>query len=713
MYNYLMDIHFSNLNDKISIVFLQMLDSYTYLYIELLKKLPNTLLKQRLLKIDMRTLLNLACSYSKFASKKSINLINIYAEEFPFLLNEYEIFEYYAIVLGVLSSSSMEKFDFFIKEVEIENKNMLELPSEEETKDQVYKQLTKIFESGIQKSHIINNNNIAFNLANFASKSSFNSIVIKDEAKNFSLNILQKVYNNIKKIEISSFLKTTAYLDPKNFEKYLQDNVYKYFDKYYSISEITDLHNFSDYAKSSVLQIRNKYLGIVEGKINSLLQIYKEDHFYEQITYLKFEENNSIKNTLFDYIYYQILRDYFSRIDYFIDKSKTINELNEKKLLAMSVSKIEKRKEISIDVNGKIIKNYENEQNIPNEKNEENNSLDIYSLLIELTSFLVYIENNKFETSFNKKIIIDETLKIISSVPIFLFSTKSIECGTFCWEWILYFNNSQLLDSLLANIILSFKSYKDYSYNNFYLMKTSKHENKIFTAENEIKDKKKYLLDLFFMSTGLEIKKTPKIKEYVSDKYCKPFKKTSNIQKTSNLMNSTKNFKADSPVKRSSITNMKPSYPIFNFTQKEQKENFQDDIQQQNKKDLIPSIIPLNLVRILDEELYVKNNLTNLEDFILSQINFLKFIKECFNEICKTDIQKLNHIFELMKIFVDLEIEVQVFTKTNYIYLHFLVISISLELINILEDRTKLISISKKSIFNFRINLYLFAFKYF
>ena len=32
--------------------------------------------------------------------------------------------------------------------------------------------------------------------------------------------------DGLKKIEISSILKTTAYLDPKKFEEYLKNNVY-------------------------------------------------------------------------------------------------------------------------------------------------------------------------------------------------------------------------------------------------------------------------------------------------------------------------------------------------------------------------------------------------------------------------------------------------------------------------------------------------------
>ena len=86
---------------------------------------------------------------------------------------------------------------------------------------------------------------------------------------------------------------------------------------------------------------------------------------------------------------------------------------------------------------------------------------EIFGILVELTSFMVYVKINEFKTTFDKQIMVDEIFNLITFIPIFLASSKSIESGVFCWEWILYFNK-KLLAFLLSNIILSIKCLKNY-----------------------------------------------------------------------------------------------------------------------------------------------------------------------------------------------------------------------------------------------------------
>ena len=271
----------------------------------------------------------------------------------------------------------------------------------------------QIFEQCLQKSHIINNNNIAYNIANYVNKCTLLYQGSIQPELNYSINILQKIYNSIKKVEISSFLKTSAYLDPIKFEAYLKKNVYNNFDKYVSISAVQDLHNFTDYAKSTILQIRNKYMGIVEGKINNLKLNYKNDEFYKHYKLHNIQSNNEI--ILNDYCFYRIMKDF---------NQKIFQTFNENSLI------------------GKI-------------------DQEIFAILVELTSFMVYVKINEFKTTFDKQIMVDEIFNLITFIPIFLASSKSIEAGVFCWEWILYFNK-KLLAFLLSNIILSIKCLKNY-----------------------------------------------------------------------------------------------------------------------------------------------------------------------------------------------------------------------------------------------------------
>ena len=265
----------------------------------------------------------------------------------------------------------------------------------------------------MQKSHIINNNNIAYNIANFVNKCTLLYKGSIQQELNYSINILQKIYNNIKKVEISSFLKTSAYLDPIKFEEYLKKNVYNNFDKYVSISAVQDLHNFTDYAKSTILQIRNKYMGIVEGKINNLKLNFSNDNFFQ--TYKLHTKQTNKEIVLNDYCFYRIMNDF---------NKKIFQTFNENVLLG-------------------------------------NIDQEIFGILVEITSFMVYVKINEFKTTFDKQIMVDEIFNLITFIPIFLASSKSIEAGVFCWEWILYFNK-KLLSFLLNNIILSIKCLKNY-----------------------------------------------------------------------------------------------------------------------------------------------------------------------------------------------------------------------------------------------------------
>ena len=118
-----------------------------------------------------------------------------------------------------------------------------------------------------------------------------------NEGMNYSVNLLQKIYNNIKKIEIPPMLKTSAYLDPEQFQNYLNTHVKKNYDKYTTLSSLNDIYSPSDYAKSTKLQLRNKYIGIIEGKINNLKIEFGSN---EDKCYYKFKAETSklIKNII-------------------------------------------------------------------------------------------------------------------------------------------------------------------------------------------------------------------------------------------------------------------------------------------------------------------------------------------------------------------------------------------------------------------------------
>lgn len=117
-----------------------------------------------------------------------------------------------------------------------------------------------------------------------------------------------------------------------------------------------------------------------------------------------------------------------------------------------------------------------------------------------------------------------------------------------------------------------------------------------------------------------------------------------------------------------------------------------------------------NLVNMVAEKV-VKS--IDLNDYINSQILLLKFIKECMNELCKCDLEKLTLIFDLIKQFVDLSIDNEMYVQPLYIYLHFLIFNLSIELLGIFEDKQDLFKFRKEDIVEFKILLYLFGFRYF
>jgi hypothetical protein len=571
-------------------LFIRIFDRYTTKYLDILKSYHNTQFKQKLLSSDLIVLLNYSCFYHEKMRHKALELIKIYANFFPFLLNEYDIFEYYVNVLGMLISHSLRPFEFFIKRINIDDKYLIELPSETYYKEIIYKKLAEIFEKCLQKSHIINNNNIAYNIANYVNKYTL-SLSLEHVDMNYSINILQKIYNNIKKIEIPSFLKTTAYLDPKKFEDYLNENVYGNFDKYLSISAIDDIYNFTDYAKSTILQIRNKFMGIIEGKINNLRVSYSKDIMYEKYKKMFNLNNQNEERTVNDYCYFMIINDINIKIQ------KTFQETTD-------------------------------------------NKVNIFPFLVELTSLMIYSGMNNFPTNFNNNVIRDEIINLITTIPIYMASTSSIEAGAFCWEWILYFKKSKI-PSLLNNIILSIKSLKQY----ISLKKSS-----------------------FFNSEGSNYNKSDifDVEDYIREN----------------------KFKIILNYENNTINTLKENLGA---------------LVKKNKQDKY-------FINIINEKL-IKN--LDLNDYINSQIILLKFIKECMHEFCKCDIEKLTLIWDLVKLFIDLKIDEDLYSQPLYIYLHFFIFNIAIELLEIFYEKRSLFSYTNQERYEFKILLYLYGFRYF
>lgn len=838
---YYTDNTISNSNNFF-IIYEELFSHFTNIYLDLIRKIPNTQFKQLLLKNDIKFLLNGACSYDLKTRLICYTLIKTYSEIFPFLLNEYDVYEYYSVILGIIASSLMTEYNFFIRGIVIENlsqnmliqnnfkmleiktgrslisialftnnidynlfeknkngisdlNNIIELSPEEKNRQESYNLLLKVFERSIQKSHIINSNNISFNMANFVSKCSLNTVSINNEAKKYSLNLLQKVYNNIKKIEISSVLKTTAYLEPDEFEKYLKENLYGNFDKYLPISAISDLHNFTDYSQSSILQLRNKYTGIIEGKINSLFQTCKQDYFFKQLKHVCFDLESDNEARIFNYIYYRLLNDYYLNINDFLLKisenlyENKSNIKNQKHNNIDSISILEKLSSFNNDVNKimqykekqklkyqkvnkvssktsnlNVIKHLNENNNLNNRienapeinENKElilikgksgwnyksrkndgfsnygfnnkqktfdykhsidnsNTELSIFSLLIEMSSFLIYSNENFFQTTFNKSIIIDELTAIIVSVPIFLFSTKSLDCGIFCWEWILYSGSHFLIESLLNNLLYYLKSYREFARNNYYMMNykqkaielestfKTKQDTRIVKSKVTYNKIKHSFLSIFMNKTFKDLNKDCLSKQINLDEN----KDINNDFKTNNLIyNSEEHFNTDKILFGSvkQLSSEKFNKNSNNLFKSKKFENEKNDIEESE------SIFHLDLVNILEEHF---NASPDIDDFISAEIRLLKFIKECMTEICKSDIKKIKYILDLILLLLDNTIDNKIFENPTYIYRHFLTLNLSFELLKIVEGKSKLLSLKYEDIYKLRIKTYKYGFKYF
>ena len=535
----------------------------------------NTIFKQKIISHDLKLLLNFACYFLEDISEKAIKLIKKYAKYFPFLLNEYDIFEYYVNILGVLIYKTIQKYDFFITEIPMEGINSsVEISSDNKKLSSTYKNLYKIFEKSLQKSYMINNNNISFNMSNYMNQYTINPTG-RGEIMNFSVNLLQKIYNNIKKIEIPPTLKTSAYLEAEKFQNYYKTHVKKNYDKYLSLASVNDIFSPGDYSKSTKLQLRNKYIGIIEGKMNNL----------------KTEFNNND-----DECYYKF-------------KS---------------------------EITKKIILYYKEEENIDSLTNK------MTSIMIELSAFIIYIDRKEFMPTFNKSTIRDEILNIITSISMTLYNTSSYETICFCWEWILYFKHDRIqivldnINNCILNKATNFISGSKY---------TEKNDSDIFNLintleESIIKSQKDYELNL-----------PKKIKE-IED----------SISQNNNILNN-------------------------------------------NKAQL--------KIELINERLNKKCNYITYEEFINSRIILLKFLKECMNEFCKCDMEKLNRVYKIIKILIDEDIDLNRFKVPIYIYLHFLIFNISLEIIDIFSSRLTLFKISETELFDFKLRTILFALNYF
>ena len=66
-----------------------------------------------------------------------------------------------------------------------------------------------------------------------------------------------------------------------------------------------------------------------------------------------------------------------------------------------------------------------------------------------------------------------------------------------------------------------------------------------------------------------------------------------------------------------------------------------------------------------------------------------------------------------MKIYVDLDIEQHLYIKPSYIYLHFFIFNLSMEIIQLIEEKSQLFKLEKDTVNQFRVLLYLYGFKYF
>jgi len=131
----------------------------------------------------------------------------------------------------------------------------------------------------------------------------------------------------------------------------------------------------------------------------------------------------------------------------------------------------------------------------------------------------------------------------------------------------------------------------------------------------------------------------------------------------------------------------------------------EDSISQNNNKS--------QLIEIINEKLNKNCNEITYEEFINSRIILLKFLKECMNEFCKCDMEKLNRVYKIIKILINENIDINHFKVPIYIYLHFLVLNISLEIIDIFSSRLSLFKISENELLDFKLRTILYALYYF
>ena len=576
----------SKLPEFLSKMFHKFFDKY---FSALKKNKNNTLFKQTVLSYDLKQLLNFACHYHLSISSKATHLITIYSKSFPFMLNEYDIFEYYVNVLGELICYSVKHYDYFISEIPMDEFEPLTLPSEKKTTNQIYCTLYKIFEKCLQKSHMINNNNITYNIANYMNQYLVcnNGFASVKEGMNYSVNLLQKIYNNIKKIEIPPMIKTTAYLDPEKFRNYIKTHVKKNFDKYLSISSLNDIYSPADYAKNTKLQIRNKYIGIIEGKVNNL----------------RIENKNND-----DVCYYKYKHDIIRIIKKIIKEEKDIEIISRK----------------------------------------------IAPVIIELTAFIVYSNmdiNNGFVTSFKRCIIDDEIIHLITSLPLLIGTASIIETASFCWEWILYFDKNKI--SAILNNISSTKIKHE-------LTEIPKQKNEIFDLENTIDDS--------IINARNDYK--------------------NNFEEIYNNKEHIITYSISG--KNKQIIN------TYNFLSSHGQSKFRE--------------IDLLIVSLKNK---YRNTKVTYDDYITGQITLLKFIKECISEFCKCDMEKLEIIYDIIKNYVDLNIREDLYKSPLYIYLHFFVLNLGLDLTEIMQERVSLFTISESELDEFKVLLFLYGLRYF
>ena len=70
-------------------------------------------------------------------------------------------------------------------------------------------------------------------------------------------------------------------------------------------------------------------------------------------------------------------------------------------------------------------------------------------------------------------------------------------------------------------------------------------------------------------------------------------------------------------------------------------------------------------------------------------------------------------LFEIVKVYVDLDIEYNMYIKPTYIYLHFFILNLALEINGLIEKYRHIFQLNIDAINEFRVLIYLFGLKYF